>query len=230
MKEEIRKLLMKRGAQVCGFANIDRFENAPEGFHPRDIYAQCNTVIVFGLTVPKGLYEVSPRVIYNRYGSVTKMELDRIAYYAALDIERIYGGATVPLPSDTPYECWDEEMLEGKGLLSLRHAAVLAGLGTLGKSSLLVNERFGNMLNLGAVLTDITLSSDPPSEKTCIDSCTVCIDSCPVSALDGIGADQHLCRPNTYVENARGFELTNCNKCRTACPMRFGKTCDDSFF
>ncbi len=31
MKEQIRELILSFGADVCGFANIDRFDNAPSG-------------------------------------------------------------------------------------------------------------------------------------------------------------------------------------------------------
>ncbi|SHI15830.1 Epoxyqueuosine reductase QueG (queuosine biosynthesis) [Sporobacter termitidis DSM 10068] len=222
MKEEIRKLFKKLGADVCGIANIDRFGGAPAGFHPRDIYPECQSVAVFGVAIPRGLYEAGPRVIYNRFSAITKIELDRIAYNASLELERNYGGAAVPLPSDGPYEYWDAEKLEGRGLISMRHAAALAGLGAFGKSALLLNGKYGNTLNFGAVLLELDLPSDDDAESICLDGCRRCLESCPVGALDGTGANQKLCRPNTYFENARGFEITNCNSCRAVCPMRFG--------
>lgn len=224
MKEDIRKIFMKLGAVICGIANIDRFHNAPEGFNPIDIYPKCKSVIVFGMPIPKGLYEVSPRLIYNRFGGITKIELDRIAYYAALEIERNQGGTAVPLPSDGPYEYWKVEEMEGRGLLSMRHAAVLAGLGAFGKSSLVLNEKYGNALNFGAVLTDLDLQSDELAKSICIENCSLCLDNCPVGALTGTGAIQKRCRVHTYFNNDRGFEVTNCNKCRVVCPMRFGTT------
>ncbi len=223
MKEDIRKIFMKLGTDVCGIANIDRFNDAPAGFHPKDIYPECQAVVVFGIAIPKGLYKVSPRIIYNRVGSITKIELDRIAYYAALEIERNHGGTGVPLPSDGPYEYWKAEEMEGRGLLSMRHAAVLAGLGSFGKSSLVLNAKYGNSLNFGAVLTDLNLPSDEITKSICIENCRLCLDSCPAGALTGTGAIQKRCRPNTYFNNERGFEVTNCDTCRVICPMRFGK-------
>lgn len=222
MKEEIRKILCKLGADVCGVAQADAFGGAPDGFHPRDIFHGCKSVIVFGVAIPKGLYEASPRIIYNRYSEITKIRLDTIACDAALVIERDYGGIVVPLPADGPYEYWDAEKLEGRGLLSMRHAAVLAGLGAFGKSSLVLNEKFGNTLGFGAVLTSLDLPSDPPARSICLEGCRKCLDACPAGALTGTGAVQKRCRPNTYAANARGFEVTNCNACRTVCPMRFG--------
>lgn len=80
-------------------------------------------------------------------------------------LERLSGRFAVPLPADSPYEYWDAEQMEGRGLLSMKHAAVLAGLGTLGKSTLLLNEAYGNLLTLGAILTEFDLASDPPEES-----------------------------------------------------------------
>ena len=222
MKEDIRKIFYKLGADVCGFAGVDLFAGAPAGFHPRDIYPECRTVVVFGIALPRGLYATGPRIVYNRFSDLAKLGVDMIAYDAALIIERYYGGIAVPLPGDGPYESWDAERLEGRGLISMRHAAVLAGLGTLGKSSLLLNRKFGNSLGLGAVLTNLELTSDAPAESICIEGCRKCLDSCPTGALDGTGAVQKLCRPNTYCSNARGFEVVNCNTCRVVCPVRFG--------
>jgi epoxyqueuosine reductase QueG len=222
MKEDIRKIFRKLGADVCGIANIDRFAGAPEGFSPADIFPDCKSVVVFGIAVPKGTTKVSPRTIYKQFNNITMIELDRIAYYGALEIERNFHSLAVPVPCDGPYEYWDAEKMEGRGMVSMKHAAIAAGVGTMGKNTLLLNEKFGNTLNIGAVLTDIDLPSDDLAESICKDNCRLCLDSCPVGALDGVSANQKLCRMNTYSKNARGFEVTNCNTCRVVCPMRYG--------
>lgn len=223
MKERIRKIFISLGADVCGFADIDRFEEAPKGFHPADIYSECKSVIVFAKALPKGITKVNPRIVYQHFNETGPVLVDRIAYLAALEIERRYDGCVVPIPADSPYEYWDEEKLEGRGIISLKHAAVLAGIGTLGKSTLLINSVYGNMLTIGAVLTNLDLPSDPYAEEMCIKDCRLCLDNCPVGALDGYTTNQRLCRTHAYETNARGFAVTNCNKCRVVCPRAFGK-------
>lgn len=224
MKNKIKEIIFDLGADVCGIANIEGFVNAPKEFHPKDIFSDCKSVIVFGIAIPKGLAKISPGVIYSHFNNIPCSELDIISFRAAIKIEEIYGGCAVPLPSDGPYEYWDAEKLEGRGLISMKHAAVLAGLGTLGKSTLLLNPKYGNMLTIGALLTELELSSDPPAEKICIDRCKLCIDNCPTQALDGKSANQKKCRTNTYGTNARGFDTVKCNMCRTICPMKFGNS------
>lgn len=223
MKNQIKELILNLGADVCGIANIDRFSEAPAGFHPRDILPDCQSVIVFGIALPKGLTKVEPRLIYGHFNEGSCPGVDWIGFKGSREIERLCGGYAVPIPSDGPYEYWDAEKMEGRGLISMKHAAVLAGLGTLGKSTLLLNEEYGNMLTLGAILTGLALASDPLAESICTEGCNLCVKNCPSQALDGDRADQSKCRPYTYGTNARGFSTVNCNKCRVVCPMRFGK-------
>ena len=220
-EERIKEIILNQGADLCGIANIDRFADTPVGFHPLDIYKACKSVIVFAKRLSKGLAYVNPRIVYNHANNMSKNEVDKITYEAALLIEQL-GCIAVPLPCDGPYEYWERDNLRGKGLLSMRHAAVQAGLGSLGKNTLFINRLYGNFLTLGAILTDLDLQSDPLSEELCIENCRLCLDNCPVKALDGKTANQKLCRPHTYSTNDRGFEVVNCNKCRTICPRKFG--------
>ena len=219
MKETIRKLFLNLGADVCGFASVDRFADAPSGFGPQDIWTPCRTVIVFAVAFPKGLLEVKPGLIYEHFSSISHSTVDKIALSGAKDLEIRLGAACVPLPSDDPYDAWNAETLTSHGILSLKHAAVAAGLGALGKNSLLLNRDFGNRLVPGAVLTDLSIPSDAQAEPLCIPGCRKCLDVCPVHALDGVSADQSLCRPHTYGVTPSGFDTVLCNECRTVCPM-----------
>lgn len=48
MKEIIRQMALSAGADICGFANIDRFKDAPKGYSPTDIYQDCKSVLAQG--------------------------------------------------------------------------------------------------------------------------------------------------------------------------------------
>lgn len=219
MKEQIRKIVLSYGADLCGFANIDRFDNAPYGYKPSDIYADCKSVVSFAIVLPQGLAKVNPRLIYGHFNDLSILEIDVIAFKSANKIEEKYRCIAVPVPCDSPYEYWDSEKMEGRGLLSMKHIAVQAGLGSLGKSSLLMNERYGNMITLGAILTNLELPSDMLAESICIADCRKCIEACPVHAIENGVVKQKLCRKNTYNKTERGFDTVDCNKCRTVCPI-----------
>ena len=221
LEEKIKAIILAKGADLCGIAHIDRFSNSEVGFHPTDIYEACKSVIVLAKRLPRGLVFVSPRIVYNHANRLNVNVLDKITNEASIAIEQV-GCMAVPLPCDDPVDYWDEENLKAKGLLSMRHAAVLAGLGSIGKNTLFINKQYGNFITLGAILTNLDLQSDPFSEELCLENCRLCLDNCPAKALDGKTANQKLCRPYTYTTNDRGLGVVNCNKCRTICPGRFG--------
>ena len=89
MKNTIKDIFYSLGAELCGVAAIDRFAQAPEGFHPTDLYKNCRSVIVYGKVLPKGLYKVAPRLIYTHGFEINRAETDRIGYLAAMEIEKL---------------------------------------------------------------------------------------------------------------------------------------------
>ncbi len=223
MERKIKELAYQLGADVCGIGRIDRFENAPEGFSPLDLLDKCKSVIALGIALPKSIYEVQPRLLYSHFNSKISSTLDDIELKLAKALEERFGCLAIPVPCDAPNEYWDAENKTAKGLISMRHTAVLCGLGSIGKSSLLINSEYGNRLTIGAVLTDLDLASDDLQPDLCIAGCSRCVDNCPVQAISDKRVNQMLCRMNTYGKTARGFDTVNCNKCRTVCPIRFGK-------
>ena len=223
MENCIKETAYRLGADVCGIGSIDRFENAPTGYSPLDLFDKCKSVIVVGIALPKGLYEVAPRLIYGHFNAEICTILDHLELKLAKAIESKYHCLAVPVPCDAPNEYWKAENMKAKGLISMKHTAVLCGLGSIGKSSLLLNPEYGNCLTIGAVLTDLELRSDALQPDCCIPGCNRCIDSCPAQAIADGSVDQRLCRLNTDGKTARGFDTVDCNRCRTVCPMRFGK-------
>jgi epoxyqueuosine reductase QueG len=135
------------------------------------------------------------------------------------------GIEAVPIPSDEPYEHWEHERSYGRAVLSLRHAGHLAGLGVLGRNTLLMNEDYGNMVWLGAILIDIELEGDPLADyEGCPPHCDICIDTCPAGALDGKTVTQELCRPAMFHRTGKGHMLYKCYLCRRVCPYALGIT------
>ena len=219
MKEKIRNQVLALGADLCGFAHVDRFSDAPIGFSPTDIWAGCRSVISIAVALPKGLFEVEPRLIYGRYNGLSCDVMDELALRTAKYVERTYRCKAVPMPCDSPYEYWDAGNMEGRGLVSMKHIAVCAGLGAIGQNGLFMCEAHGNMVTLGCVLCDLELTSDARAAALCVEGCELCAAACPVGAISEGRVNQKLCRQHTYGRTARGFDTVDCNLCRAVCPL-----------
>lgn len=218
----IKKRAIQCGADICGVAPVARFVDAPKGFHPCDIYPDCRSVVVFASHFPLSTLQAKTNAPYTLVRNRMVDKLDWISFHVSGELET-EGVVSVPIPSAEPYEYWDAGRNHGRGILSLKHAGVLAGLGVFGKNTLLINEKFGNMIWLGAILVSIDLEPDPiASYEGCISGCTVCIDSCPQHALDGITIDQKLCRERSNSCTDGGGWVLSCNICRKVCPYHKG--------
>lgn len=82
-----------------------------------------------------------------------------------------------PLNMDLPY-------MGSVGDVSLRHAAVAAGLGVFGRHNIVINPEFGTRIVFTVILTELPLGSDPMVEDDLCDNCNLCVESCPSGALD----------------------------------------------
>jgi epoxyqueuosine reductase QueG len=103
-------------------------------------------------------------------------------YLLARHLEDHYQTKAAVIPSSYPLDMGPEVM----GLIgdvSLRHAAVAAGLGVFGRHNLVIHPCFGTRIVFSAVLTELSLESDPPVLEDLCDGCALCVEACPASAL-----------------------------------------------
>jgi epoxyqueuosine reductase len=216
--EQIKELVHLLGADVCGIASVESYQDAPKGFHPTDILSNAKSVIVYGKQFSRGTFLAKSNAPYTMFRNQLIQEIDTLSMRLSLRIEE-EGYIAAPIPSSEPYEYWDTQRRHGRGIISLKHSAQLAGIGRIGKNTLLINEKFGNRLWLGGVITNLELEPDRMTEQFCPPNCQICIDTCPQSALDETTIEQSRCREICFTNTVGGGWLIACNLCRIECPF-----------
>lgn len=218
---QVKALAESLGADLCGIADVTRFAGAPAGAHPRDTLPECRSVIVVARRFLLGTARCGSTIPYTIVRNQLTGILDRLTFDLSCELER-RGFTGVPTGAIGPTNC-DPATGRFMGLLSLKHAAELAGLGRIGKNTLLVNDRYGNMIWLGAVVTDAPLEPDPVATyEVCPDACEACLRACPAQALGSPAMDQAACWQFAFGPEGGGEWRIKCHRCRTICPRSRG--------
>ncbi|MCL1813089.1 MAG: epoxyqueuosine reductase [Treponema sp.] len=216
--KEIKQILNDLGTDICGIASIDRFTGAPQGFHPADTLPSCKSVIVFGKKFLEGTLECNNTVPYTIVRNMLSHVLDNIALEFCY-IMQSKNIVAVPTGTIGP-TLHDKKTGRFRNVVSAKHSAVLAGLGYIGKNTLLITPEYGNMAWLSSVLVNIELEPDKILDDKCPEDCSICIDNCPVNALthDNPEMDQMKCFDHAFHTNEGEDFYFKCNTCRTICP------------
>ena len=216
----IKTYAYQNDIDAIGIAKAKHFTDAPNGCKPEDLLPNARSVIVCAKALPASTLN-GLGTVYHRVVASMSHQLDSFSIKMSRFIEK-HGYMALPMPADDPYYYWEEENKYGRGDFSHRHAAQAAGLGKIGKSSLLISPQYGTMFRLVSIITSLEVESDEVSDwQPCADSCSLCANACPVKALNLHGdrvTTQHLCRQNVMEKTPKGKWIETCRECQKACP------------
>ena len=245
LTEEIKKVALEAGADLVGIAPAADW-GAPKGHNPTDFMPQAKSVVVVGTRLLDWVLDHGPAKARVSHHEFVIRLLERVTFEVGRRLAD-RGFEAYPVDEFVGYE---SEM----GTLSQAHrssdwfktfekdqsyrlflygeipfvlAGYKAGLGTIGKSGLLITPQFGPRANLGTVITDAPLKPDKPLETDFCKGCLVCAKTCLGQAISDEGHDAAKCWRSEFKhgEFIAGLSFTPCpGLCRKNCPVGKLKT------
>ena len=234
VEKRILGKLAELGASSAGFASIEDLKNAPsyEAYDKSPFYEEYK-----GVT---WLEEHKTVLVWTLSHPQSEPELD----WWNLEIPGFTPGNGALRAQSKNLRIWMEEELAIKALslpyqieyggAFLKDAAVLAGLGVIGKNNLLVTPQYGTRVRLRGMFIEATLEPTGPSTFDPCNGCDMpCRRSCPTDAFRSGAFERDICREE-QVQNEADLVLVEgsilgteedlevikyCRNCELACPV-----------
>ena len=224
LKNLIIRFCKDRGADLVGFAPVERWDEAgevPPDFRPQAIWPPARTVIVMGMEMPLPIVETTPSILHKELYDTSNRALDQLAYDLTRHLNRL-GHASFFFPRDGYGSL---KALRENNLAAFSHvmAAKYAGLGTIGASHNLLTPEFGPRVRLVSVFTSISLPPDRMLEKELCIKCEACAKCCPKKAItmrkDQVIGDYDKMACLEMAEELTGRRCYPCGICTKVCPI-----------
>ena len=166
------------GAKAFGTADLDELKKkAPRLLHL--IGGDYSRAVVFGMRVQKAAIEDiidRPTPLYFHHYRQLNYQLDRAALMIA-DAIQDAGFRALAVPAS---QIIKKEPMSGH--ISHKLLGSAAGIGFIGRCTLLVHPTYGAQMRYVSVLTDMPIPADAPCVGDC-GTCRACIEACPAGAV-----------------------------------------------
>ncbi len=213
----IREVLEEQGACCTGFADISKLGLSITNRYP--------LAICFALRHDDEIVNQLPNdELWIRMKSSLTETAGRV-YQAVQELLESWGYHSSRVPSTTR----EDELPDPGEELPQKTPATLAGLGWIGRSTLLIVPKFGPRIRPGALLTDMPLDTDTPIVQSKCGDCRACVDVCPVGAIRGNLWSQTTSRSELFdvsrcynyrwSEKATLGRMLECGLCLKVCPV-----------
>lgn len=197
--EDVKQKGEQLGLDLVGIADAEVIEsNPPPGANdtkPSDILHGAASVVVVARHSSLGGSSVGwddRNAHHSDQIGLKELELNTLDLLYFLED---HGHPSIMVPAQTARSKQYDQLNEGP--LSLPHAAVEAGLGTLGLNLQLLTPEYGPRVALGAIVTTADLEPDERREKALCEGaeCGRCLLACPGDAIDHFDTSVEDCRP-----------------------------------
>ena len=199
---DIKSKALSLGVDLVGIADGQVMEdNVPPGSpgKPSDVTELDNDrIIVLGKRLMSGTTRIKRwderHKYYNDELTLTALEEASLALVYWLE-ENGYPAVIVPPTHVDPWAYKNDPGKHLQTLFSLNHAAVEAGLGTLGLNLQLLTPEFGPRLMLSAVMSSVPCEPDSPVDKALCrgPECGRCLSVCPGDVVGHWSRDWAAC-------------------------------------
>ncbi len=216
---ELKARLTEEGASLVGFADLSTLS---AGIRGSQKFAISMAVALDALIISE-ISEGPTKDYYQEYQRVNEF-LSQLCKSAVNELKKHSNNAVAiePTVEELDYETLATE-------LPHKTVATRAGLGWIGKSALLVTEKFGPAIRLATVLTDAEFEVGKSVNSSRCGDCEECVVCCPGKAISGknweLRAERGLiynafacCDTATKLSRKIGIPSTICGVCISVCP------------
>ena len=174
----LRRLAVEMGAQAFGVADLDALKQKVPDLLSR-VPGDYSRAVVLGVRLQRAVLEEvvdRPTPLYMHHYRQANYQLDRMAFQIAERIQELdYRVLAIPasqIVGQSPMV----------GHISHKLLGWAAGLGHIGRCTLLVHPQYGAQMRYVSVLTDLPLPADEPCAGDC-GPCRACVAVCPAAAI-----------------------------------------------
>lgn len=220
LTKQIRAFALKAGADRVGFALYESMDEAPEGRHPRDILPTGKSMVVIVKRYLEATVDSAPSFYSALQYTQLNTYIERMAFDISCFIED-QGYRAMPVPA-TQYGMRVTSYMDFVGVMSQRHAAIAAGLGTWGLNDLLITPDFGPRVRIITILTDAELTPSPKLDRDPCIGCNLCVKYCPAHAISAdrsVGIDKGKCMLCLMETKRKTGGEGTCGICQKVCPV-----------
>jgi epoxyqueuosine reductase QueG len=185
LTREIKEYALSHGTELVGVLTPESIDTTPEYWVGWQVQ-QASKKTTDYMDTPRSIILLG----YHAFDDIHEAQIahNGVIEYPVYERMRLYARRVMRQLEEKGYRCVIYPFN-----LSQKRMAQLAGLGTMGKNSLIINPVYGPWIRFQSILTDAPLVPDQEDSQDPCGECTKCIDACPTGALTPYVVEPNKC-------------------------------------